>query len=81
MEKLGLITGLFNLAFILNLPSGFLRGGAKRFSPRWFIFIHLPIPFIALARIFSHIEVLYIPLFLLSSILGQIIGNKIRFEV
>ncbi len=81
MEKLGLIAGLFNLAFILNLPSGFLRGRAKKFTTRWFVFVHLPIPFIALARIFSHIEVRYIPLFVFSSILGQIIGSKIKFEV
>lgn len=81
MEKLGLIVGLFNLAFILNLPSGFLRGRSRRFTPQWFIYLHLPVPFIFLARIFSHIEIIYIPLFVLSSILGQIIGNKIRFEV
>lgn len=81
MEKLGLIAGLFNLAFILNLPSGFLRGRAKKFSFQWFLFIHLPIPFIAFARIFSHLELKYIPLFILSSILGQIIGSKLKFEV
>lgn len=81
MEKLGLIAGLFNLAFILNLPSGFLRGRAKKFSLRWFLFIHLPIPFIAFARIFSHIDIKYIPLFVLSSILGQILGSRLRFEV
>ncbi len=81
MEKIGLIAGLFNLAFILNLPSGFLRGRTKKFSPQWFLFIHLPIPFIAFARIFSHIDIKYIPLFVLSSILGQILGSKLRFEV
>lgn len=81
MEKLGLIAGLFNLAFILNLPSGFLRGRAKKFSLQWFLFIHLPIPFIAFARIFSHVDIKYIPLFVLSSILGQILGSRLRFEV
>ncbi|MFN3740193.1 MAG: hypothetical protein ACK4TF_05905 [Thermodesulfovibrionales bacterium] len=81
MEKLGLIAGLFNLAFILNLASGFLRGRAKKFSPQWFFFIHLPIPFIAFARIFSHLELKYIPLFIFSSIIGQVLGSKLRFEV
>lgn len=81
MEKFSLLTGLLNLAFLLNLPSGYLRAGAKKFSPRWFLFIHLPIPFIAFARILSHIEYRYIPIIIISSVIGQILGNKIRFEV
>ncbi len=80
MEKFALIAGLFNLAFLLNLPAGYLRGKAKKFSPRWFLFIHLPIPFIAGARIISHVDIRYIPLLIFSSVLGQILGSRITFS-
>jgi hypothetical protein len=80
MEKFALITGLFNLAFLLNLPAGYMRGRARKFSPRWFLFIHLPIPFIIAARIISHVDIRYIPLFIFSSVLGQLLGSRITFS-
>jgi hypothetical protein len=40
--------------------------------------VHVPIPFVFLMRIFSGISITVIPLAILSAIIGQIIGGKLR---
>ncbi len=78
--KSALITGLFSLTFMLNMPFGYLRGKTKRFSLKWFLYIHLPIPFVLLARILSNIDMTYIPLFVLASVIGQVWGGRLEFK-
>ncbi|MCG2709735.1 MAG: hypothetical protein L6246_05395 [Thermodesulfovibrionales bacterium] len=78
--KSALITGLFSLTFMLNMPFGYLRGKAKKFSFKWFLYIHLPIPFVLLARILSNIDMTYIPLFVLATVIGQVWGGKLEFK-
>ncbi len=41
------------LIFISNVPFGYWRANVKKFSLQWFLSIHIPIPFIVLARIFT----------------------------
>jgi len=55
------------------------RAKAKRYSLRWFLYIHLPIPLIFIARTLSHIEFKYIPVLVLAAITGQILGGKLDF--
>ena len=43
------------LVFVLNIPFGYWRANVKRFSPQWFLAIHLPVPFIVAIRILSGI--------------------------
>lgn len=76
--KLALLTGLFSLTFMLNMPFGYFRGKTKRYSLKWFLCIHMPIPFIVLARTFSHLDIKYIPLFVLAAVLGQVWGGKLE---
>ncbi len=78
--KSALITGLFSLTFMLNMPFGYLRGKTKRFSLKWFLYVHLPIPFVLLARILSNIDMTYIPLFVLASVIGQVWGGRLEFK-
>jgi len=78
--KSAIVTGLFSLTFMLNMPFGYLRGKAKRFSFKWFLYIHLPIPFVLLARILSNIDMTYIPLFMLAAVIGQVRGGKLEFK-
>ncbi|MBU4319899.1 MAG: hypothetical protein KJ739_02270 [Nitrospinae bacterium] len=78
--KSALITGLFSLTFMLNMPFGYLRGKAKKFSFKWFLYIHLPIPFVLLARILSNIDMTYIPLLVLATVIGQVWGGKLEFK-
>ncbi|MDO8746393.1 MAG: hypothetical protein Q7J70_01880 [Thermodesulfovibrionales bacterium] len=78
--KSAVVTGLFSLTFMLNMPFGYLRGKTKRFSFKWFLYIHLPIPFVLLARILSNIDMTYIPLFVLAAVIGQVWGGKLEFK-
>lgn len=78
--KSAIVTGLFSLTFMLNMPFGYLRGKAKKFSFKWFLYIHLPIPFVLLARILSNIDMTYIPVFVLASVIGQVWGGKLEFK-
>ena len=63
-------------AFILNLPFGYLRAPAKKFSVKWFAYIHLPIPFIIVLRLFAGMSYRIIPLLIVAAIAGQVVGGK-----
>jgi len=78
--KSAIVIGLFSLTFMLNMPFGYLRGKTKRFSLKWFLYVHLPIPFVLLARILSNIDMTYIPLFVLASVIGQVWGGRLEFK-
>ncbi|MBA3061328.1 MAG: hypothetical protein FP832_06750 [Nitrospirae bacterium] len=78
--KSAIVIGLFSLTFMLNMPFGYLRGKTKRFSLKWFLYIHLPIPFVLLARILSNIDMTYIPLLVLASVIGQVWGGRLEFK-
>ncbi|MBF0516722.1 MAG: hypothetical protein HQK97_06330 [Nitrospirae bacterium] len=64
-------------ATLLNLPFGYLRQRQRKRSFKWFLYIHLPIPFVILMRSMVHLDYKYIPLSLAASVLGQIIGGKL----
>jgi hypothetical protein len=72
------ILALFVITLLLNLPFGYARARAKRYSFRWFLFIHVPIPIIFLIRTISHIEMRYIPFFVIAAVAGQILGGKLE---
>ncbi|MBM4135717.1 MAG: hypothetical protein FJ241_02680 [Nitrospira sp.] len=76
----------FNAIFIvstftllLNLPLGYARVRTKRYSLRWFLCIHVPIPFIFIARTLSNLDIKYIPIFIFVAIIGQFFGGKLEF--
>jgi len=77
--KLSIIVGLCSLTTMINLLFGFLRNRTTKFSILWFLCIHAPIPFIFMARTFSHLGMVYIPLFVLAALIGQILGGKLEF--
>lgn len=79
IAKLALIIGLCSLTFMINMPFGYFRGKTKRFSLKWFLYIHLPIPFIIFARIISQLDFMYIPIFVFAAIIGQFWGGKLEF--
>ncbi|MBF0457657.1 MAG: hypothetical protein HQK99_07160 [Nitrospirae bacterium] len=68
---------LMVFAFMINLPFGFLRARQIVRSPRWFMYIHLPIPFVILARSLVHLDFKYIPISLAASVIGQYVGGKL----
>lgn len=66
------------LAFIINLPFGFYRAGVRKFSWRWLLAVHLPVPLIIAARLTSGIGWGYIPVLIVFAVLGQLLGGMIR---
>jgi hypothetical protein len=77
-NKLYAIITLFVFTLLINLPFGYARARSKRYSFRWFLYIHVPIPIIFIARTISHVELRYIPVFAIAAIMGQIIGGKLE---
>jgi hypothetical protein len=65
-------------AILCNLPLGYLRQGARKFSATWFLWVHLSIPFIAWLRIREGLSYGWIPLFFACAVAGQLIGGRLR---
>lgn len=72
-QLLPLITLIF-ISFGSNLPLGYLRCGARKFSLRWFILVHLSIPFIVMLRGMLGFSWRWIPITLACAVAGQVIG-------
>lgn len=67
------------LYVLINLPFGYLRAGVPKRSPKWFLYIHLPIPILVCLRVFLFkISWKWIPLLVLCYALGQWGGGKLR---
>lgn len=77
MALMKLLT-VFLLTFLLNLPFGWLRRNERRFSFKWFLYIHLPIPLIIVLRIWFGINLWLIPLVIAVAVAGQAIGARLR---
>lgn len=72
------LTKLVLLVFLLNLPFGYYRVTTRKFSIKWFLSIHIPIPFIFVLRVISGFGYSVIPILILFDILGQIGGGKLK---
>jgi hypothetical protein len=66
--------------FIVNVPCGFWREGTRRFSPAWFLAIHLPIPLVVILRKVTGIGYVWytFPIFFAAYMGGQFLGSRIR---
>ncbi len=72
------LSELMLIVFLVNLPFGYFRSRATRFSRQWMMAVHIPVPFIFLLRIFSGFGWTVIPLLMLSDVAGQFAGGKLR---
>ncbi len=66
------------VVFLINLPFGYFRSRAAKFSRQWMMAVHIPVPFVFILRIFSGLNWTVIPLLVLSDVAGQIAGGKLR---
>ncbi len=55
------LISMLAFAILSNIPLGYLRMGTEKFSVRWFVYIHLSVPFIIGLRISNHISWQVIP--------------------
>jgi ABC-type methionine transport system permease subunit len=72
------INELMLVVFLINIPFGYIRSNASRFSRQWMMAIHIPVPFVFILRIISGLNWTVIPLLVISDIAGQIAGGKLR---
>jgi len=72
------INELMLIVFLINIPFGYIRSNAAKFSRKWMMAVHIPVPFVFLLRIFSGLNWTVIPLLVLSDVAGQIAGGKLR---
>jgi hypothetical protein len=63
--------------FLLNLPFGYWRGNVKKYGLQWALAIHIPVPFVIAARIFSDIGFAFYtyPILVGAFFLGQYLGK------
>jgi hypothetical protein len=68
------------IVLMLNLPFGYWRAGAKKFSSQWILAIHIPVPLIVALRIYSGLgwRLVTFPVLIGAFFLGQFIGGRLR---
>lgn len=64
----------------VNVPFGYWRSGARKFSAPWFLAVHLPVPLVVAVRLLSGLgwRLATFPVMIGAYFLGQIIGGRIR---
>jgi hypothetical protein len=67
------------ITLILNIPFGYWRTHVRKFSPYWFMAVHLPIPFVVIMRLYFGLgfKVITYLVILPAYFLGQFIGSKL----
>jgi len=66
------------LTWIVNLPFGYWRASLKKLSFKWFVAIHLPIPFVVLFRFIFHLgfQLYTYPFLVAAFFFGQFVGAR-----
>ena len=64
------------IILVINLPFGYWRGGQRKYSLKWIIAIHIPVPIIILIRIYSEVGFAWYtyPIFVAAFFAGQMVG-------
>jgi hypothetical protein len=77
LHSLWFVAGLI---FLVNLPFGFWRASARRFSGPWFVAIHAPVILAVGFRMLLGMRFLFAtaPLFVGAFVLGQSVGGRLR---
>ncbi len=64
---------------LFNLPFGYWRAHAGKFSPHWFLAVHLPVLFAIFLRVLSGLgwHLATFPVLIGAYFLGQLLGGRI----
>ena len=68
------------LVFLINLPFGYWRASVRKFSPQWFLAVHIPVPLVIALRIYSGLgfKLISFPVIIVAFFLGQFVGGRVR---
>ncbi|MBE0598150.1 MAG: hypothetical protein IH614_12850 [Desulfuromonadales bacterium] len=72
------MTNLFAIALLANIPLGYLREASRRYSYRWFLYIHLSIPLILAVRLGYGFGWPAVPPTIAFAVAGQILGGRLQ---
>ncbi len=66
--------------FLVNLPFGYWRGSACKFTAKWLTAIHAPVPLVVAMRLALGVrwQLGNLPLLLAAYFLGQLAGTRAR---
>ena len=64
------------IVLLVTLPFGFYRAYTRKLSLRWFLAIHVPVIFVFLVRVESHLSYAFIPFTCLAFATAQILGSR-----
>lgn len=73
-----LVAILSTTAFAFNLPFGYLRAASDKFSFKWFLYIHLPIPFVVIIRWAVGVDYKFVPFVVIGAVAGQYLGGRLN---
>lgn len=80
MNNWFIVIFLIIFCFVINIPFGMWRSRVRKFSIMWFIAIHASVPLVITLRLLLKVNWVYIPAFILVSVLGQFVGGKMKLK-
>ena len=72
------LISLLAFSLLSNIPLGYLREKTRPYSLRWFVYIHLSIPFIVALRHSLGFGWEVIPFSIACAVVGQLAGSRYR---
>ncbi len=65
---------------VLNLPFGFWRAGVQKYSRRWIVAVHAPVPLVIAVRLLSGLgwHLITFPILIGAFFTGQFVGGRLR---
>lgn len=73
-----IISLIFLFLTVVNIPFGMVRSTAPRFSRKWGRCVYIPILLSILLRKIAMVSYAFIPVFLVATVTGQLLGGRIK---
>ena len=82
MSEAQLLAAVCAAIVAINLPLGWWRAGARKFSPAWFVAVHAAVPLVVLLRWWTELPFSWarLPLFVAAYFAGQWLGARWRMR-
>ena len=67
---------------LVNVPFGYWRAGVRKFSPKWFVAVHAPVPIAIGLRLATGLGFRWslLPVFIAAYFGGQVLGARLRAQ-
>ncbi len=74
------LVALALVVMLINVPFGYWRAGTRKFTLRWFVAVHAPVPLVVALRLGTGVTARLgtIPLLIGAFFAGQMVGGALR---